>query len=92
MRKLRIEKLVINICAGESGDKLTRTYLVTKLWFLLPLISCPGAAKVLDQLTGQQPVYSRARYTVRAFGIRRNEEIAVHCTVRGPKVRSTIPG
>lgn len=24
-----------------------------------------------------------ARYTVRSFGIRRNEKIAVHCTVRG---------
>jgi large subunit ribosomal protein L11e len=28
---------------------------------------------------------SIARYTVRTFGIRRNEKIAVHCTVRGPK-------
>ena len=26
-----------------------------------------------------------ARFTVRSFGIRRNEKIAVHCTVRGPK-------
>jgi large subunit ribosomal protein L11e len=40
---------------------------------------------VLEQLTGQQPVYSKARYTVRSFGIRRNEKIAVHCTVRGAK-------
>eukprot|EP00051_Salpingoeca_urceolata_P026157 m.476301 g.476301 ORF g.476301 m.476301 type:complete len:192 (+) comp20491_c0_seq1:75-650(+) len=43
------------------------------------------AAKVLEQLTGQQPVTSKARYTVRTFSIRRNEKIAVHCTVRGEK-------
>ncbi len=35
------------------------------------------AAKVLEQLSGQTPVYSKARYTVRTFGIRRNEKIAV---------------
>ena len=39
------------------------------------------AAKVLEQLTGQQPVFSKARYTVRTFGIRRNEKIATHVTV-----------
>ncbi|XP_055455592.1 60S ribosomal protein L11-like [Psammomys obesus] len=43
------------------------------------------AAKVLEQLTGQTPVLSKARYTARSFGIRRNEKIAVHCTVRGAK-------
>ena len=41
---------------------------------------------MLESLTGQTPVFSKARYTVRSFGIRRNEKISVHCTVRGPKV------
>lgn len=41
-------------------------------------------------MTGQQPVYSKARYTVRSFGIRRNEKIAVHCTVRGAKAEEIL--
>lgn len=64
MKALKIDKLIINCCVGESGDRLTR------------------AAKVLEQLTDKKPVYSKARYTVRTFGIRRNEKIAVHVTVR----------
>merc|ERR1719329_1611618 len=48
------------------------------------------AAKVLTQLTDQEPVYSKARYTVRNFGIRRNEKIACHVTVRGEKAMEII--
>uniref|UniRef100_A0A5G2QRK2 Large ribosomal subunit protein uL5 n=1 Tax=Sus scrofa TaxID=9823 RepID=A0A5G2QRK2_PIG len=33
---------------------------------------------------------SKARYTVRSFGIRRNEKIAVHCTVRGAKAEEIL--
>ena len=43
------------------------------------------AAKVLEQLCGQTPVLSRAKLTVRSFGIRRNEKIAAYCTVRNEK-------
>ncbi len=41
MKDLKVDKLIINCCVGESGDKLTR------------------AARVLEQLTGQKPCYSK---------------------------------
>jgi len=48
------------------------------------------AGKVLEQLTGQTPVTAKARYTVRTFGIRRNEKISVHATVRGDKAAEIL--
>ena len=78
MRNIRVEKLVINICVGESGDAVSK------------------AARVLQQISGQEPVYGKgmpfdgwltllARFTIRSFSIRRNEKISVHATIRGEK-------
>merc|ERR1711977_781275 len=48
------------------------------------------AVRVLQQLLDQTPVENVARYTVRTFGIRRNEKIAAHVTVRGQKATDLI--
>ncbi|AAK39882.1 60S ribosomal protein L11B (nucleomorph) [Guillardia theta] len=72
MRNIKLEKLVINCCIGESGDKLKK------------------AARVLEQLTGQTPTFSKAKITIRNWGIRRNEEIACKVTVRGIKAEELL--
>lgn len=89
MREVVIRKLCLNICVGESGDRLTRAAKVRKN-IHLDVINKSFKFQVLEQLTGQQPVYSKARYTVRSFAIRRNEKIAVHCTVRGAKAEEIL--
>jgi large subunit ribosomal protein L5 len=43
------------------------------------------AAKLIEQLTGQKPSYRRARKTIREFGIKKGEPIAVVVTLRGER-------
>lgn len=47
-------------------------------------------AKVARRVLMDNNIFISARYTVRSFGIRRNEKIAVHCTVRGAKAEEIL--
>ncbi len=67
MLKPRIEKVVVNLNVGKSGEPLEK------------------ANKVLKEITGQTPVKRKAKKTIRDFGIREGESIAVVVTMRKQK-------
>jgi len=69
MLKPKIEKVVVNISVGKSGEPLEK------------------AAKVLKDLTGQNPCKRKAKKTIRDFGIRKGEPTACIVTLR--KQRAT---
>lgn len=48
------------------------------------------ASTVLNQLTDQKPKLAKARITIRSFGIRRDQKIACHVTVRGEKAEEIL--
>ncbi len=48
------------------------------------------AAKILEQLTGQKPSIRRAKKTIKGFGIRKGEPIAVMVTLRGKKAQEFL--
>ncbi len=64
MLKPRIEKVVVNLNVGKSGEPLEK------------------ANRVLKEITGQTPVKKKAKKTIRDFGIREGESIAVAVTLR----------
>lgn len=64
MLKPRIEKVVVNLNVGKSGEPLEK------------------ANTVLKEITGQTPVKRKAKKTIRDFGIREGESIAVVVTLR----------
>jgi len=67
MLKTKIEKIVVNLNVGKSGEPLEK------------------ASKVLKELTNQTPVKRKAKDTIRDFGIRMGEPIAVVVTLRKQK-------
>ena len=64
MLRPRIEKVVVNLNVGKSGEPLEK------------------ANKVLEEITGHTPVKRKAKKTIRDFGIREGESIAVVVTLR----------
>ncbi len=48
------------------------------------------AAELLESLTGSKPVYRRAKRTIRDFGIRKGENIAVMVTLRKGKAEEFL--
>uniref|UniRef100_A0A8C2QHC8 Large ribosomal subunit protein uL5 n=1 Tax=Cricetulus griseus TaxID=10029 RepID=A0A8C2QHC8_CRIGR len=74
----------------DQGEKENPMRELRILKLCLNIYRLTKAAKVLEQLTGQTPVFSKARYTVRSFGIRGNKRIAAHCTVRGAKAQEIL--
>ena len=79
---------------GDKKDNVMRNIDIEKL-----VINCsvgePGdkltkAAKVLKDLSGQEPVMNKARITIRSFSVRRGEKIACHVTIRGDKARDLL--
>lgn len=60
----RIEKVVVNLNVGKSGEPLEK------------------GNKVLKEITNRTPVKRKAKSTIRDFGIREGEPIAVVVTLR----------
>ena len=67
MRRVELDKIVINIGVGESGEKLK------------------NAERILEQITGQKPVETRAKRTIQPFGIKKGEPIGCKVTLRKEK-------
>lgn len=72
MLAVQIEKIVVNIGVGESGERLLT------------------AESLLEELTGAQPVRTRAGKKARDFGIRQGSEVGVKVTLRGESAHTFL--
>jgi large subunit ribosomal protein L5 len=67
MLQPRIEKVVVNLNIGKSGEPLEK------------------AARVLNEISGQNPYKAKAKKSIRDWGIREGEPIACVVTLRREK-------
>jgi large subunit ribosomal protein L5 len=75
MQVPRIEKIVVNIGVGEAIDAPK---------------SLDGAVSDLKQITGQQPIITRAKKSIAAFKLREGRAIGTKVTLRGAKMWSLL--
>jgi large subunit ribosomal protein L5 len=71
MRVPRIEKIVLNIGVGEAVDNPK---------------SLDGAVTDLRQITGQQPVITKAKKSIANFKLREDRPIGTKVTLRGERM------
>jgi large subunit ribosomal protein L5 len=71
MQVPRIEKIVVNIGAGDAIDNPK---------------TLDGAVSDLRQITGQQPVITKARKSIATFKLREGRAIGVKVTLRGARM------
>lgn len=67
MREILLEKVVINLGVGQSGERHQK------------------AVKLLETLFEQKPAITRAKKTIKNFGIRKKEPIGIKLTLRGER-------
>ncbi len=74
MRRIGIDKVVINMGVGESGEKLAKAE---------KLLSSPLIAN-------QKPVKVASKRTIQTFGIKKGEAIACKATLRGERAKDFL--